>query len=70
MNEVFHKKISECPFKVPNFLIEDNSTKPIKLVKKKIRVSCINGYDITSELKGSYLLSNLFYTTLGINFMF
>ena len=43
IKEVFHKNISEWPFNAPNFLIEDNSTKPISIVKKKINVNCIKG---------------------------
>ena len=42
-NDVFHKNISECPFNVPNFLIDESSTKPINIVKKKIKVNCKKG---------------------------
>ena len=42
-NDVFHKNISECQFNVPNFLIDESSTKPINIVKKKIKVNCKKG---------------------------
>ena len=53
INDVFHKNISECPFNVPNFLIDESSTKPISIVKKKIKINCKNGKDIIKEQNGS-----------------
>ena len=53
--EVFHKKISEWPFNVPNLRIDESSIKPISIVKKKIKVNCKNGYDIINEVNGSGL---------------
>ena len=34
--EVFHKNISEWPFNVPNFRMDESSIKPINIVKKKV----------------------------------
>ena len=42
-NDVFHKNISECPFNVPSLRMDESSTKPINIVKKKIKVNCKKG---------------------------
>ena len=65
INDVFHRNISEWPFNVPNFLMDESSINPINIVKKKIKINCKNGNDIINEQNGSWMsdfnLSDFFF---------